>query len=910
MPSIFIFFILTVVYVINKLYPFGSNTLAWCDMKQQVIPLMLQWKEILSGNQSILFQMNNAGGSNFWGIFFFFLSSPFSFLIRFIDKSDSVIMMNIIVAVKIALSSVCAMIMFSRIFPKIRTVFCICLSVAYALCGFSLMFFQNLVWLDLVYMFPLLIIGMYNLIYNHKIALFCVSLTLIFIINYYMSYMVILFLIFAFGIIAYSPVKNIMNHNKNDDKNDTRNDNRNDYRKVIGLFIFSSLLSAVLASFVWIPSFFQYLKSARIISFISNLSSGYFFTYYYTTASVLMTTSLLLTIFIFFYIYLFKIVSPLKMLFMFTLLVLPVFIEPINKMWHAGSYQAFPARYGYITTIAGLLILAYYYSHTPFMIKGYIHDKSEENKTRWIFAVISAIITLAACAYSIFILITKKNEIDEYIVTLWNDETSFLLLLRIFIIFGLAHITILLFGYFRKLNANLFITCFCILLLFESFFSTNVFIGYSANDPEYYKPIFDLEDKISDDEIYRVKTNEKYFDVSLLGGLGYNTLNTYTSLTSEKYLYVMKKLGFSSYWMEIDSTQGSIFSDALMSNKYEIVKNYYPSYDKEVIYQNDIYKIQKNPLFMKLATMISIPDISRFENMPEGNRFTIQNRLFDIIFNSEKKLFVEYPVQELTNIKIQDDGSMKIIDYSQEAKIHYSIDIKGKKALYFDCFDKVTNNLEEVINDSFQVIADGVEIQRRYPNKEVNGLLDLGEYEDETVNIDLILLKDVKAESLGVASLDKALLSATINGFNNVSASTNIEQHKNRFTIKTIAKDMKDPYLFISIPYDEGFKAEINGKPADIVRLFSGFMGVKLVPGLNNIELAFFPQGLLIGIIISFIGGILGIILFAKRKYLTKTKIFQHILSLVYNSYFVIFIIIFAMVYIVPIIIYMISNYL
>ena len=39
------------------------------------------------------------------------------------------------------------------------------------------------------------------------------------------------------------------------------------------------------------------------------------------------------------------------------LTLVPVIIEPINKMWHTGSYQAFPVRYGYITVMMGLCLI-------------------------------------------------------------------------------------------------------------------------------------------------------------------------------------------------------------------------------------------------------------------------------------------------------------------------------------------------------------------------------------------------------------------------------------------------------------------------------------------------------------------------------------------------------------------------
>ena len=40
------------------------------------------------------------------------------------------------------------------------------------------------------------------------------------------------------------------------------------------------------------------------------------------------------------------------------LLLLPVILDPINKMWHTGSYQSFPVRYGYMLNFLLLLFAA------------------------------------------------------------------------------------------------------------------------------------------------------------------------------------------------------------------------------------------------------------------------------------------------------------------------------------------------------------------------------------------------------------------------------------------------------------------------------------------------------------------------------------------------------------------------
>ena len=76
------------VYKANFLYPFTNRTIAWCDMDQQFVPLLLDFKDILAEKEGFFLSFKNAGGMNFYGVFFFFLASPFNLLVAFVEKED------------------------------------------------------------------------------------------------------------------------------------------------------------------------------------------------------------------------------------------------------------------------------------------------------------------------------------------------------------------------------------------------------------------------------------------------------------------------------------------------------------------------------------------------------------------------------------------------------------------------------------------------------------------------------------------------------------------------------------------------------------------------------------------------------------------------------------------------------
>ena len=151
--------LLGLIYAGWGLFPFGKLTVSWCDMTQQVAPLLAQLQDVLLGKANLLFSMQNAGGMNFWGVFLFFLSSPFSFSVAFVDKADLLQWMNVLVAVKLTLSAFTAVLLLRKWLPRLDWPAVWSLSLLYAFGGFALLFYQNLMWLDVMALFPLLLLA-------------------------------------------------------------------------------------------------------------------------------------------------------------------------------------------------------------------------------------------------------------------------------------------------------------------------------------------------------------------------------------------------------------------------------------------------------------------------------------------------------------------------------------------------------------------------------------------------------------------------------------------------------------------------------------------------------------------------------------------------------------------------------
>lgn len=97
---------------------------------------------------------------------------------------------------------------------------------------------------------------------------------------------------------------------------------------------------------------------------------------------------------------------------------------------------------------------------------------------------------------------------------------------------------------------------------------------------------------------------------------------------------------------------------------------------------------------------------------------------------------------------------------------------------------------------------------------------------------------------------------------------SSIEFKNNEFNAKITTED-KAELVFFSIPYEDGWQAEVNGEPVEIEKVNVGFMAVK-VPANQTSEIKFTYQtpGLAAGALISG----MGIVLFAVYMYLWQPQ--------------------------------------
>ena len=178
------FAILFAIYRIYHFAPFGHNSLAAMDADIQYLDFFACLKDVLEGRQQITYTLTKGLGGTNLGNFSYYLTSPFNLLVLLFRKEQFHIMFDLIVALKLATAGLTMAFFLSRRFT-LKSVICILLSLGYSLSQYSIAQSSNIMWLDGVYMLPLILLGVHDAFVQNKCTLLSTSVALSIVFNWY-----------------------------------------------------------------------------------------------------------------------------------------------------------------------------------------------------------------------------------------------------------------------------------------------------------------------------------------------------------------------------------------------------------------------------------------------------------------------------------------------------------------------------------------------------------------------------------------------------------------------------------------------------------------------------------------------------------------------------------------------------
>ena len=185
-------------FIYRGMYPFGKSSLLTVDLGQQYVDFFAAYRDtLLHDPTKIFYSFSKAIGGEMLGEFAYYLLSPFNLIFLFFKGKTLTAGIMLVTLLKYGCSGLAMAWLLQKRNKKTRLVNS-ALAVTYAMMGWFVANQFNLLWLDACVFLPLIIVGFYNLMETAKPACYVLFLGFMIIINYYMAYMICIFLVLFF----------------------------------------------------------------------------------------------------------------------------------------------------------------------------------------------------------------------------------------------------------------------------------------------------------------------------------------------------------------------------------------------------------------------------------------------------------------------------------------------------------------------------------------------------------------------------------------------------------------------------------------------------------------------------------------------------------------------------------------
>lgn len=851
--------VLELVSATYQVYPFGDNSLLVLDLNAQYIYYYESFRDAFWGKASFIYSWSRTLGGEMFGLNAYYTSSPFMIIYALLPKkfiTEALLLTTL-------LKSGCASLSFAWYLKKSRggggyrgVIF----GVLYGLMGYMVVQQMDPMWLDAVIGLPIIMYGVERLIKEGKFILYTVSLTLVFIANFYIGYMVAIFTLayffFAyFTTCEYGP------------------GNARRFFRAFFKFGFFSVLSALMSAFVLIPTYYS-LSLGKLdftnpsyavrskFDFFDAIPKFLFGTYdtcrpeglptlYIGTLSLIMMP-------------LFfankhvdvrrKIGGAALMFFLF----MSMSVSAVDLIWH-GFQNPNWLNYRYSFCLSAImLVFAFEAFNRP---DGYTTGNVAGAAGLWVLLTI---------------LVQKAG--FEYIdirITVWAG------LFLIVVFFGFVVADAARGGKVSKRFLIALLAAVCVEAYFNGLITRKEIdedVVYSNRQGREYS-YRNFVDKYYaaaqalrkyDDSFYRTeKTYTRTVNDAMALGT-YGVSHSSSTLNADAVNYV-DKLGYytGGHWTRFIAPIPTV--DALVGIKYILQKNS-KDYGLDYIFSTGdpeagtaVY-VYENPLALPVCYP-TYEDYINFDFKEYENPFDEQNALLSALFGYDeivefyKPYRYEYMLDENIETKKYGLGYTKYYPEVEGRDTTLSYIIKGNGYPLYAAFPsryyrKVNIWIDR---DFYYTYQDGNE----------GGLIALGRIaEGDTVECRITVLTEVYLKNEYVYYLDTELVSSAFARLQSrVSEVEKLSETKLKMTVTMDG----DQVLYTSIPYERGWHAYVDGVKLETYRNELGLLTFDVGAGTHEIVLKFLPNYYIRALLISF-GGLALFILSIYLSRLIKKK--------------------------------------
>ncbi len=190
-------------YIFLGYYPIGNNVILKVDMYHQYGPFHEELRSRLLEGRSFLYSWEGGLGKDFISQFAYYTASPLSFLMIFFPQENMTEAMALFVLLKVAFCAAFFAFYLKRKFGK-NDITIVIFALMYSSMSFITSYYWNVMWLDAIALFPLVALGIESLVTEKKYKLYCISLAITILVNFYIAFIVCVFASLYFLMIVFT----------------------------------------------------------------------------------------------------------------------------------------------------------------------------------------------------------------------------------------------------------------------------------------------------------------------------------------------------------------------------------------------------------------------------------------------------------------------------------------------------------------------------------------------------------------------------------------------------------------------------------------------------------------------------------------------------------------------------------
>ena len=822
-PGLITCAVIVFIYVFKGIWPFGANRIDYFDNMQQVAPLYAHLWDWMHGKASLWFDWYTGFGTNVsMSISAFSMLSPFNLLLYLFPRTLILESISVLTLVKMIFMAVAMYAYINKKYNSLSYNMKVVFSLMYTFCGYTVLYGSCFTpWMDIVALFPLLMLAYENMMQTGKKLFYIIMVAIIFIINYYLGAMslVYIFLISGAYVLLMSKKEKIKEHAWN-----------------LGI---GTVAGLGLSCFVLVPVMMQLSGSQR-----GGSGQGIVSQYIGWIKSAIISDGQMAAFQRWMMLYGMAfaaavIIMGLKkfkeekntiryMISLLLISLLPIVVEGINLMWHFGSYNGYTLRNGYIVAFTLITVAAYFAQR---MFEEVTADKKQLVKQLVIFVV-------AAAVYAVIYNIIPSNDI----------------ILAAFILFIAIFIAAFIF-YNKKLKKDGigfdFNTIIAVVAI-EVFIGAYSLIGppkFYEYEPYQYGDYVQAANEVKDSLDIEESVTERIVnpDISLNANypliLRRSAMSSFTAALQSDTQSYSKKFGYSKYFLWLLDSGGTVFTNSLFHVTQAVNVNELDSQMYTAVRSDGDYTLYdanyKLPFAMSVNKNITRQDFS-------GNWEDLHNIFYKALTNDTQDIVngMSYTKKESSVIR------------------EYNVRADGKQAVYINIVDVNNRNTDANASwliSSMHIYVNGEAIlvptlgdvkNTAYFTDYNNNLVYLGTFENEnfTIRVEYDDPWYLKVSEVSFAGLDMDKMQSLVDKHADDYCETSYTSDS--LTVKLNGSGVNNMAL-IPVVYSDNWNVKVNGKKVKAKSVCGLFTGVDIHAGENVIEMTFEPKGKKAGMLIS-----------------------------------------------------------